>query len=434
MTPELVGGLGFVLLFVLLLIGVPIGVAMGVTGFIGLVFLLPFEAVITKIALAPFDFVSSFTFATLPLFFLMGNVIFSTGQGSNFYKAARTWFGRIPGGLAMATIVACAGFGALTASSIACAVTIGQIAYEEMKKYGYDKKLALGAIAAGGTLGSLIPPSGFLIIYGIITENSIGKLFMGGVVPGIICSFSYTIVIGLLCLTRPSLGPGARSFSLREKFSAIGQIWELLLLIVFCLGGLMKGIFTSTEAGAVGALGAFMSAAIRRKLSWKVAKIAVVDTFKSSGMIFSVLIGATIFNVFCAASNLPEHLARWIAGLQLSPLGVMSVLIVVYIVLGALMDEASIQLITLPIFYPIVIRLGFDPIWFGVMQARLLQIGMIIPPIAIIDFVLAGMFKEKLTLVYKGVIPFLIADGFTLVLFTLYPDMILWLPRMTVGT
>ncbi|MEM2292921.1 MAG: TRAP transporter large permease subunit [Nitrososphaerota archaeon] len=428
MTPEVVGGLGFCLLFMLLLIGVPIGVAMGVSGLVGLFLLLPPKAVIAKLALGPFDFVCSFTFATLPLFFLMGQVIFTTGQGRMFYVVARKWFGRVAGGLAMATIVASAGFGALTASSIACAVTIGQIAYEEMRRYGYNKAFALGSIAAGGTLGSLIPPSGFLIIYGIITENSIGKLFVGAILPGIICTIAYVIVAAIVTGFRPGWGPGAAPVRLREKFVALQEIWELICLIIFCMGGLLYGLFTSTEAGAIGALGAFVSAALRKKLSWSVIKESLSETLKNTGMIFSVLIGATVFNVFCAASNLPEHLALWVANLDLSALEIMLIIVLIYIILGALMDEASIQLITLPIFYPIVIKLGFDPIWFGVMQARLLQIGMIIPPIAIIDFILAGMFKEKLSVVYRGVIPFLIMDMFVLLLFTLYPEIVLWLP------
>jgi tripartite ATP-independent transporter DctM subunit len=430
MSPETVGGLGFILLFVLLAAGVPIGVSMGISGFLGLLFLLPKQAVIAKMAIAPFELVSSYTFATLPLFFLMGQVIFATGQGGTFYTVARKWFGRVSGGLAMATVAACAGFGAVTASSIACAVTIGQIALPEMKKYGYNEKMALGSIAAGGTLGSLIPPSGFLIIYGIITENSIGKLFIGGILPGIVCALSYIIVIGVMCLKKPELGPPAPKVKVWDKIASLKDIWELVVLIIFSIGGLIMGVFTATEAGAAGALGAFLSAIARKKLTWEVTKKALIDTMKSSGMIFSILIGAVIFNYFCAASNLPEHLANWILGLKMTSLKVMAIIIIIYLILGALMDEASIQLITLPIIYPIIIKLGFDPIWFGVMQARLLQIGMIIPPIAIIDFILAGMFKVPLTSVYKGVTPFLIMDMITLTLFTVYPQIILWLPSL----
>lgn len=430
MSPETVGGIGFLLLFVLLAAGVPIGVSMGITGFLGLLFLLPKQAVIAKMAIAPFELVSSYTFATLPLFFLMGQVIFATGQGGTFYSVARKWFGRVSGGLAMATIAACAGFGAVTASSIACAVTIGQIALPEMRKYGYSERLALGSIAAGGTLGSLIPPSGFLIIYGIITENSIGKLFIGGIIPGIICALSYILVVGVMCLKKPELGPPAPKVKLWDKIGSLKEIWELILLIVFSIGGLVVGVFTATEAGAAGALGAFISAIARKKLTWEVTKKALIDTMKSSGMIFSILIGAVLFNYFCAASNLPEHLANWILGLKMTTIEIMAIIIIIYLILGALMDEASIQLITLPIIYPIIIKLGFDPIWFGVMQARLLQIGMIIPPIAIIDFILAGMFKVPLTWVYKGVIPFLIVDMATLTLFTLFPQIITWLPAL----
>jgi tripartite ATP-independent transporter DctM subunit len=247
-------------------------------------------------AIAPFELVSSYAFATLPLFLLMGHVLLATGQGGNLFTVAKKWFGRVPGGLAMATVAGCAAFGAVCASSIATAVTLGLVAIPEMKKANYDGGFANGTVAAGGTIGSLIPPSGFMIIYGILTENSIAKLFVGGIIPGIIVSLSYILMIGIRCFKKPELGPPGGKVSIKEKIKTLRDIWELFLLGGVSIGGLIVGIFTSTEAGAVGALGAFLSAIVRQKLTWEKTKEAVLETMKTAGMIYAVLIGATLFN------------------------------------------------------------------------------------------------------------------------------------------
>ena len=303
MSPELVGALGFAALFVFLAVGMPIGVAMGIVGAVGLCLTLSVPAAITKMATAPFELVSNYTFASLPLFLLMGHAIFSSGQGGAIFKSASKWFGRVPGGLAMATVAACALFGAVSASSVACAVTMGLVALPEMKRRNYDSALATGVVAAGGTIGSLIPPSNYLLIYGILTENSIAKLFAGGVIPGIIVSASYMIVIAVRCWRKPELGPGAGRFPIKEKIASLKDIWEIIALGVFTIGGLIVGLFTATEAGAVGAGGAFLSAAIRGKLTWKSFSEAVLDTLTTTGMIYAILTGAFIFNYFCAASR-----------------------------------------------------------------------------------------------------------------------------------
>lgn len=430
MSPESIGIYGFIVLFILMAAGLPIGVAMGMVGFCGLMLILPAQAAIAKMAIAPFDLVSSYAFATLPLFLLMGHVLLSTGQGGNLFSVAKKWFGRVPGGLAMATVAGCAAFGAVCASSIATAVTLGLVAIPEMKKAKYEGGFANGTVAAGGTIGSLIPPSGFMIIYGILTENSIAKLFVGGIIPGIIVSLSYILMIGFRCFKKPELGPPGEKVRIKEKIKTLRQIWELFLLGGLSIGGLIAGVFTSTEAGAVGALGAFLSAIVRRKLTWKKTKEAVLETMKTAGMIYAVLIGATLFNYFMAASNLPEHLFNWVSGFQLSPMGVMIILVVIYIIMGALMDETSTQLLTIPIFYPLIIKLGFDPIWFGVLQARLLQIGMIAPPVGINVFVIAGLDKTvPMGAVYRGVLQFLFMDMITLTIFMIWPQTILWLPN-----
>jgi C4-dicarboxylate transporter DctM subunit len=429
MSAETIGYLGFVVLFILMAIGLPIGVCMGIVGFVGMCFILPFQAAVVKMAITPYDLVSSYTFATLPLFILMGHVVLATGQGGTLFKVAKKWFGRTPGGLAMATIAGCAAFGAVCASAIATAVTLALVALPEMKKSNYDTALANGSLAAGGPIGSLIPPSGILIIYGIITENSIAQLFIGGIIPGIMVALSYILMIGIRCWIKPELGPPGERVSVIDKFKSLGEIWELVLLMIFTIGGIIVGVFTATEAGAVGAFGAFVSAFIRGKLTWAKTKEAFLESMKTAGMIYGVLVGAMIFNYFCAASNLPEHLSTWVAGFNLPPMGIMIVIVTIYLVMGALMDEASIQLLTLPIFYPLVMKLGFDPIWFGVIQCKLLNIGMIAPPVGITVFVIAGLDKTvPMSTVYRGVMWFIFCDMFTLGAMMYWPQIITWLP------
>jgi C4-dicarboxylate transporter, DctM subunit len=431
MSSETIGILGFIALFILMAIGLPIGVCMGIVGFVGMLFILPVQAAIVKMAITPYDLVSSYTFATLPLFILMGHVLLSTGQGGTLFQVAKKWFGRTPGGLAMATIGACAAFGAVCASAIATAVTMALVALPEMKKSNYDTALANGSLAAGGPIGSLIPPSGILIIYGIITENSIAQLFVGGIIPGIIVSLSYILMIGIRCWINPKLGPPGERVAVIDKIKSLGEIWELLLLVIATIGGLIGGIFTATEAGAVGAFGAFVSAFIRGKLTWAKTKEAFVESMKTSGMIYGVIVGAMIFNYFCAASNLPEHLTNWVAGFNLPPMGIMTVIVIIYIIMGALMDEASIQLLTLPIFYPLVIKLGFDPIWFGVIQCKLLNIGMIAPPVGITVFIIAGLDKTvPMATVYRGVMWFLYCDILIMAALMYWPQIITWLPNL----
>lgn len=431
MSPETIGILGFIVLFILMAIGLPIGVCMGIVGFVGMCFILPFQAAVLKMAITPYDLVSNYAFASLPLFILMGHVILSTGQGGTLFKVARKWFGRTPGGLAMATIVACAAFGAVSASAIATAVTMALVALPEMKRSKYDDALANGSLAAGGPIGSLIPPSGILIIYGIVTENSISDLFVGGIIPGIIVAISYILMIGIRCWKRPELGPPAEKVTILTKIKSISEVWELIMLVTFSIGGLIVGIFTATEAGGVGAFGAFVSAAIRGKLSLSKAREAIFESIKTSGMIYGVLVGAMIFNYFCAASDLPDQLSNWVAGFNLPPVGIMIIIIIIYIILGALMDESSIQLLTLPIFYPLVMRLGFDPIWFGIVQCKLLNIGMIAPPVGITVFVIAGLDDTvSISTVYRGVLWFILCDILVMAAFLYWPGLITWLPYM----
>lgn len=432
MTPEVIGGIGFVVLFILMAAGIPLGASMGIVGFFGLGAILSFHVAWVKFAQAPFEFVTNYSFAALPLFLVMGQVIVSSGQGKEIFKCARTLLGRLPGGLAIAAVVGCAIFGSVSGSAIATAVTIGMVAIPQMLEYKYEPGLATGSCAAGGTLGTLIPPSGVLMMYGIITENSIAKLFIGGIIPGIICTGLYALVIYTRCRINPGLGPAGEKTTFREKITSTKDIWEIFVLGILCIGGLLVGFFTATEAGAIGAAGAFVLAGVKGRLTKRVLKNIVRESGKSIGMIYAVLLGAYLFNYFCAASRLPQNLSDWVAGLHLGAVYVMIVIIVIYIVMGALADEISVQLITTPIFYPIIVKgLGFDPIWFGVMQARLLQIGMIAPPVGLVVFVIRGLFKQiSMTTIYRGVLWFLLADVVSLALFMAWPKLILFLPDL----
>lgn len=431
MSLEMIGVLGFISLFVMLALGMPIGVGMGVVGVVGMGLTLSSQAAFTKLASTPFELISNYTFTSLPLFLLMGHMIFSSGQGENLFKVAAKWFGRTPGGLAMATVAACAFFGAVSASSVATAMTMGLVALPAMKQRGYDSSLATGSIAAGGTIGSLIPPSSYLIIYGILTETSISRLFAAAIIPGIIVTVSYVIIIGIRCFRNPKLGPHAGKHTISEKIIALRDVWEIIALSVFAIGGLIIGIFTATEAGAIGAGGAFVSAAVRGKLTWKNFSKAVLDTMSTTGMLYAVLIGAFLFNYFCAASDLPTALSEWVTDLSLPPEGIMVVIVIIYLMLGAIMDAPSIQMLTTAIFFPVVVGLGYDPLWFGVIQCRVLEVGLISPPIGMNVYVVAGLDKDiPMTTVFKGIFPFIVGDLITMSIFVAFPAVITYLPNL----
>jgi len=428
MSPIAVGLVGFVVLFALLLVGLPVGVGLALVGFAGLWYLISPAAAMVKLATVPFDTVCNFNFSALPLFIFMAQVGFTSGLSKDLYALAAKWLGRLPGGIAMATVGGCAGFAAISASSVATAVTMGTVALPEMKRYKYDPALATGSVTAGGALGILIPPSGVFLLYGILTETSIGKLFIAGVIPGVILAAFYMITIYILCKLNPALGPRGPSYTLKEKIMAFGGVGEVLGLIALVLGGLLLGWFTATEAGAVGAFGAIALSMIRKRLDWEKFKHAVIETLKTTGMIYAILIGAFIFTPFIAASQIPMWLSAFITGLGVSPMVIMLIIIATYIILGTAMEENTMLFTTLPLFFPLILSLGFDPIWFGVIVVRMMMIAMISPPVGINLFVIQGISKEPMTTIFKGVIPFLIADVFHVILLLFVPQIATFLP------
>lgn len=433
MSPVVIGLIGFILLFVFLAYRMPIGAGMALLGFIGLWYLISRSAAFAKLAIVPFQTVTDYNLAVLPLFLLMAQVVFITGMGTNLFDMAAKWLGHLRGGVAHATIVGCAGFAAVSSSSIATAATMGMVAIPEMKRLNYDSALATGAIAAGGGIGILIPPSGVMIIYGVLTETSIGKLFAAGIIPGILEALLYMGMVYALCTWRPSLGPRGEKASFRERFAAFGQAWEIIFLIIFVLGGLIAGWFTPTEAGAVGAFGAIVISLVRKRLSWQKFNTAIIETLKTTGMIYGILIGAFIFNYFLAVTTIPTVVANFVSTLSLHPLIIMAIIMLIYLVLGCFLDAAAMTVLTIPIFFPLALKLGFDPVWFGIMVVMAMEMAMITPPIGMNVFVISGIAKDiPIQTIFRGIIPFLGADLLLVVILLFLPAIVLFFPRLMV--
>ncbi|WP_300458139.1 TRAP transporter large permease [Desulfobacula sp.] len=430
MSPVLIGIIAFVVLFSLLAFGVPIGAGMALVGFTGLWFLISDVAAFTKLAVVPFQTITDYSLAVLPLFLLMAQVVFVSGMGRDLFNLASKLLGHRRGGVAMAAVAGSGIFAAVSASSIATATTMGLVSIPEMQRLKYNPALATGAVAAGGTMGVLIPPSGALIIYGILTETSIGKLFAAGVIPGILEALFYIAVIAILCWWKPNWGPRAEKAPFSERIKAFSKCGEMIVLIVFVLSGLIIGWFTPTEAGAVGAFGAIIMCLVRGRLNWEKFKQAIMATLKTTGMIYGILIGALIFNYLVAASTIPYVLADTIGGLPLPPYAILALVLVLYFFLGCFLDVAAMTVLTIPIFFPMVMELGFNPIWFGIIFVRMAEIAMITPPIGMNTFVIAGIAREMgidMTTVFKGILPFLIADFLHLFLLILFPGISLYL-------
>jgi C4-dicarboxylate transporter DctM subunit len=434
MDPVVVGIIGLIAFLALIIIGLPIGFAMALIGFVGIWYFVGGNAAMLKMAITPFRYASMYELSVLPLFLLMAHILAASGITRDLYNLASKWLGHLPGGLAMGTTAACTVFAAASASSIATAATMSSVAIPEMKRYNYDPALATGCVAAGGTLGILIPPSGMLILYGILTETSIGRLFMGGILPGLLEAAFYMSAIYILSRVKPGYGPRGPSFSFREKVVAFRSCGEIVILILLVLGGIYIGWFTPTEAGAVGAFGAIVLSLARKRLSWKGFLEASAATLKSTGIIFFILIGAMIFGHFISLSRVPYELAAFVAALPLSNLAIMGIIMLIYIILGAIMDVGAMMVITIPIFFPVALHLNFSPIWFGIILVRMMEIGMITPPIGINVFVIAAMSKEPIPTVFRGIMPFFIADIIHVTLLLFIPAIVLTLPNLMWGS
>jgi len=429
MTPFTVGLIGIGVLFLLLLGGLHIGVAMGLVGFIGMIYISGWSAGLGLLKTTVYRTFSNYDLTVIPLFILMGEFCFRAGLSKELYGAMRKFLGGFRGGLAMTTVAACAAFAAVSGSSLATAATMGTVALAEMKRYKYDPALSTGSISAGGTIGILIPPSVILILYGILTEQSIGKLFLGGFIPGVLEALFYIGVIYILCKHNPLLGPPGPRINFRDRIIALKDTRIVLLLFVLIIGGIYLGVFSPTEAAGVGATVAFF--ATLKRLSWKKFKTSIFETIRFTSMIFLIVLGATIFGYFLAVTRLPFQLAEFIGGLPVNRYIILLLMLCVYILLGCVMDSMAMILLTVPIFFPVARILGFDPIWFGIIIVRVVEMGLITPPVGLNVYIVKGVAKDiPLSTIFRGIIPFLIADICHVALLIAVPQLTLFLPSL----
>lgn len=408
MSPEWIGAIGLAVMLLFILLRMWIGIAMLVVGFVGFWILKGYEPAAAMVATIAFGQVTTYTLTTIPLFIFMGQIIFSADIGRDLYNAAYRWLGHRRGGLVMATVPACALFGAITGVPTPAAVTMGKVALPEMKKYGYNESFATGPICAAATLAVLIPPSIPMIVYGILTETNVSQLFMSGILPGILLAFMMMMTIFIMTRVRPEIGPAGPKTTWRAKFGSFKLIWPTVLLFLLVIGGIYSGVVTPTEAGGLGSFAAIIIAVAMRRLTVKKFLEAVLEATGLTAMILLLIVGAQILGKFLAISGLPEAIASGLVGTGLPPWGVFLLLLVMYIIMGMFLDVMSAIIITIPVIFPAVIALGFDPFWFGVIMMLVVQMGVITPPVGMDVFVLSGAIKVPAWTIFKGVMPFFV--------------------------
>jgi C4-dicarboxylate transporter DctM subunit len=430
MEPITVGLIGIALLILLLFAGLPIGVGMALVGFLGFACLTDMDAALGLLRTVPYTTFASNNLSVIPLFILMGSFALAAGMSENLFKAVYKWLGHLRGGVAQATIAACACFAAISGSSLATAATLGAVALPEMRRFRYDDSLATGAVAAGGSIGILIPPSVILIIYGIITEQSIGKLFLAGFIPGVMEMLFYMATVWIITTIYPDRGPKGPKTSFKEKADALKRTWEVVLLFIVVIGGIYAGIFTPTEAAGVGAFGTFFFAFIRKKLSWNVFNKSLVNTLRTTGMLFLIMMGAMIFGYFLSVSQLPFDLASLVGEMSVNRYIILIAILFITLVLGCIMDSMAIVLLTIPVFYPLITDLGFNPIWFGILVVRVTEMGLITPPVGMNVFIIKGISDVPISTIFKGIIPFLTADMIQVAVLIMFPQIVLFIPNL----
>lgn len=422
-----------VVLFFLAL-GVPVYASLGLAGIMGIAAISDLSSALIQLRVFPYTQVASYLLVVVPLFIIMGNFAYHGGLGDDVYRVGRKWFSRFPGGLAIATIIGSAGFASCCGSSVATAATMGYVAVPEMRKYGYDPKLACGVVAAGGVLGILIPPSVILVFYGVITDVSVGSMLLAGFLPGILSVVVY--ILGLLFLSRiyPDLAPDPESVSWRERLSSLKGLWGIALLFLVVIGGIYIGWFTPTEAAAVGSFVAMIAMFIRRRAVWGLRK-ELLDSFSSTlsttCMVFIVILGAGLYSFFLTLAQVPQMVSQYVATLPVPPWAVVSLFLLLYIPLGMLLDSFSMLLVTLPIMFPVVVtQLGYDPLWFGILATKLCEIGLITPPVGLNVYVLAGVVTDvSLTDIFKGCFWFVIFEVVSTAIIFMIPELSFWLPH-----
>ena len=429
--PRTLGIIIICALIMLLFSKTLISSALALAGFFGMTFLSGVKSGLGLMGTVPYSTTANYSMCVIPFFLLMGVFAYHAGVSRSLYHTAYKWLGHMRGGLAMATVTACGGFAAVSGSSLATAATMGTVALPEMKRYKYATTLAVGSIAAGGTIGILIPPSTILIIYGILTEQSISKLFFAGFLPGVISVIYYLVVIYILTLINPNLGPPGPRVSLREKWVSLKATWLVIALFMLIMGGLYRGIFTPTEAGAVGASAVLGISLLNRSMTWRNIISSLLETGETTAMVFAILIGTTIFGRFLAATKLPMELASFVIGLQVPSWVVLGIIIVFYFFFGCIMGTLPMIVLTVPIFFPVIQTLGYDPIWFGIVIVMVSEIGLITPPVGMNVFIIKGVAKDvPLSTIFRGIFPFLGADIARLATIVIFPQIALFLPNL----
>ena len=431
MSADTVAIAGFASLFTLMLLRVPVGMAMGLVGVAGFGAMTGWGPALSLIGQTSMRTVTDYTFGVIPMFLLMGTFVSNSGMSRELFRAANTFLGHLRGGLGFATIVACAGFAAISGSSVATAATFSTVAYPEMRRFDYPRSIAAGTIAAGGTLGAMFPPSTVLVVYGIITEQDIGKLFMAGVVPGLVAVCLYIATLAAIGAVRPELLPRGPRSDWAARRAAIKDIWAPVLLFAFVIGGLYGGLFTPTEAGGMGAGGAFLLGVARRRLPRALILQSLLQATRTAAAVFTVLIGALLFGYFLTITGTPQRVTEFLTGLGVGSYGVLILILLMYLVLGCLMDAMAMIILTVPIVFPVIKQLGFDPIWFGVIIVMTVELGLIHPPVGMNVFVIKSVVGElRFSTIFKGVAPFIVTDLLRLALLVALPILATWLPSV----
>jgi tripartite ATP-independent transporter DctM subunit len=429
MSPDAVAVIGFVVLFALMLLRVPVGMAMGLVGVSGFAYLVGGGPALKLVGQTSMRTVTDYTFGVISMFLLMGAFVTTSGMSRELFGAANTFVGHLRGGLGIATIVACAGFAAISGSSVATAATFSTVAYPEMRRYDYPQSFATGVIAAGGTLGAMFPPSTVLAVYGIITEQDIGRLFIAGILPGLLAVSMYILTVAVIGRLRPGFLPAGVRAGAPERMKAIRGVWAPVLLFVFVIGGLYGGLFTPTEAGGMGAGGAFLIGVLRGRLSRVDIRHSLLQATRTAAAVFTVLIGALLFGYFLTITQTPQKVTEFLTGLGVGRYGVLALIMLMYLVLGCLMDAMAMIILTVPIIFPVIKSLGFDPIWFGVIIVMTVELGLIHPPVGMNVFVIKSVVKDvKFSTIFVGVLPFILTDLIRLVILIAFPIIALYLP------
>jgi C4-dicarboxylate transporter, DctM subunit len=436
MSPTLIGITGILIMILMFLTRMPVAFVMATVGFVGFSIVIHVDAGLVLLSRNIYETFDSYDLTTIPLFILMGQLGFNSGISKRLYNAGYKFLGNIRGGLAMATVTACTAFGAVCGSSPATAATMATVGLPEMKRYNYDDELATGSVASGGGIGMIMPPSVVLIIYGILTEQSIGALFVAGIFPALLVTLLFIICIFIRCRISPEMGPRGERFSWPEKLKSLLGLTETLIIFILVIGGIFIGLFTPTEAAAIGAFGVLVISMIRRQISWEGFVKSLMETLRTSCMVLMLIAGAVIFGKFLAVTRIPFEIAGWVSGLDISPVLVLAVILVIYFFGGCFMDALAFVTLTVPIFFPVVMELGFDPIWFGIIIVMVTEMGVITPPVGINVYVVYGVAKNvleegvPLEKIFKGIFPFLIAVIIGVLILIAFPQIIMYLPNL----